>query len=138
MVSADSATRIRVPGGSSIWPNTSAVSADDPGLRHLGDEVVALTGALTHAGEHRGATEVLGDPGDHLLDEHGLADTGTTEQTDLAALHVRGQQVDDLDPGDQLLGLALELVEGRRLAVDRPVLGVLGRAGRVQTLARGR
>src|ERR1700723_271925 len=30
MVSADSATRSRVPGGSSIWPNTSAVSAMTP------------------------------------------------------------------------------------------------------------
>ena len=30
MVSADSATRSRVPGGSSIWPNTSAVSLMTP------------------------------------------------------------------------------------------------------------
>ena len=30
MVSADSPTRSRVPGGSSIWPNTSAVSAMTP------------------------------------------------------------------------------------------------------------
>jgi hypothetical protein len=27
---------------------------------------------------------------DHLLDEHGLADTGATEQADLAALRDRG------------------------------------------------
>ena len=125
MVSADSATRRRVPGGSSIWPKTSAVCVDDAGLGHLRDEVVALTGALADAGEHRGTTEVLGDPGDHLLDEHRLADAGTAEQADLAALHVRGEQVDDLDAGLQHLGLGLELVEGRGLAVDPPALGDL-------------
>ena len=58
---------------------------DDAGLGHLQEEVVALTGALADAGEHRDATEVLGDAVDHLLDEHGLADTGTAEQADLAA-----------------------------------------------------
>ena len=95
---------------------------DDARLGHLGDEVVALAGALAHAGEHRGATEVLGDAGDHLLDEHRLAHAGAAEQADLAALDVRGEQVDDLDAGLQHLGLALELVERRRLAVDAPPL----------------
>ena len=76
---------------------------------------------------------VAGDAGDHLLDEDGLADTGTTEQADLAALDVRGQQVDDLDAGLEHLGLGLELVEGRGLAVDAPaLLGLEGLA-----LARG-
>ena len=63
MVSADSATRSRVPGGSSIWPKTSAVCVDHAGLGHLQDEVVALTGALADAGEHRDAAEVLRRPG---------------------------------------------------------------------------
>src|SRR3954469_9142633 len=35
---------------------------EDAGLLHLVDQVVALTGALTDAGEHRGAAEVVGDP----------------------------------------------------------------------------
>ena len=59
--------------------------ADDAGLGHLGDEVVALTGALADTGEHRHTTVVLGDAGDHLLDQHGLADAGAAEQADLAA-----------------------------------------------------
>ena len=59
---------------------------DDAGLGHLRDQVVALTGALADAGEHRHATEVLGDAVDHLLDQHGLADAGTAEQADLAAV----------------------------------------------------
>ncbi len=62
---------------------------DDAGLGHLGEEVVALTGALADTGEHRHTAEVLGDAVDHLLDEDGLADTGTTEQADLAAVDVR-------------------------------------------------
>ncbi len=79
---------------------------DDARLGHLSEEVVALTGALADTGEHRDTTEVLGDAVDHLLDEDGLADTGTTEQADLAALDVRGEQVDDLDAGLEHLGLA--------------------------------
>ena len=93
-----------------------------PASVHLLDQVVALTGALADAGEHRHTAVVLGDAGDHLLDQHGLADAGTAEQADLAALDVRRQQVDDLDAGLEHLGLGLELVEGRRLAVDAPAL----------------
>ena len=90
---------------------------------------------------------VLGDPGDHLLDQHGLADAGAAEQADLAALDVRRQQVDDLDAGLEHLGLRLELVERRRLAVDAPalldlellaLLEVEAVAGGVEHLAEGR
>ena len=68
---------------------------------------------------------VLGDAGDHLLDDDGLADARTTEHPDLAALHVRLDQVDDLDAGLEHLRLRLEVFEVRRLAVDGPaVLGL--------------
>ena len=66
---------------------------------------------------------VLGHALNHFLNQHGLAHTCTTEQTDLAALHVRGQQIDDLDARFEHLGLGLQLIEGRRVAVDRPTLG---------------
>ena len=103
---------------------------EDARLFHLGDEVVTLTGALPHPGEHGHSTVVLRDALDHLLDEHGLADAGTSEETDLAAEHVGREQVDDLNAGLEELGLGLELVEGRGLAVDRPAVGPLvGRAG---------
>ena len=72
---------------------------DDAGLPHLDDEAGALTSALPHAGEHRDATEVLRDPVDHLLDQHGLAHAGAAEQADLAARDIGGEQVDDLDAG---------------------------------------
>ncbi len=89
------------------------------------DQVVTLTGTLTDTGEHRHTTVVLRNTLDHLLDEDGLADARTTEQTDLSTLHVGGQQVDDLDAGLEHRRLGLELVEGRRLAVDAPPLGDL-------------
>ena len=68
-------------------------------LGHLDHEVGALTGALADAGEHGHTAVVLRHTTDHLGDQHGLADAGTTEQADLAARHVRGEQVDDLDAG---------------------------------------
>ena len=69
------------------------------GLFHLDSKVGALTGALADAGEHRHTTVLGGNAVDHLGDQHGLADAGATEQADLAAGEVRGQQVDDLDAG---------------------------------------
>ena len=93
---------------------------DDARLLHLEPEVGALTGALADAGEHRHTTVLGGDPVDHLLDEHRLAHAGAAEQADLAALHVGLEQVDDLDAGLEHLRLGLELVEGRRVAVDLP------------------
>ncbi len=98
---------------------------EDARLFHLADQVVALTGALADAGEHRDTTVVLRDALDHLLDEDGLADARTAEQADLSTLHVRGEEVDRLDAGLEHLGLRLELVEVRRGTVDAPALGDL-------------
>ena len=96
---------------------------DDAALLHLQPEVVALAGALAHAGEHREAAVLLGDVVDELLDEHRLAHAGAAEEADLAALHVGREEVDDLDAGlEDLLG-RVELVERRGVAVDRPALG---------------
>ena len=58
-------------------------------LHHLEPEVGALTGAFADTGEHRHAAVLRGDAVDHLGDEHGLANAGTTEQADLAAGDVR-------------------------------------------------
>jgi hypothetical protein len=88
MVRRDRRTRRRVPGGSSIWPNTRAVSFRTPCLFHLDPEGRCPRGYAHHTGEHRGATEVTGDTGDHFLDEHGLADAGAAEQADLSTLDV--------------------------------------------------
>ena len=74
---------------------------------------------------------------DQLLDDDRLADAGAAEEADLAALHERRDQVDDLDAGLEDLGLGLEVGELGRLAVDRPALGVLGhRRAAVHRLAQ--
>jgi hypothetical protein len=98
MVRPDSATRARAPGGSFIWPNTSAtfepsgvgvavgVLGDNAGVEEFVVEVVAFAGAFTHACEHRNAAVALGDVVDQFLDQHGLAHAGAAEQADLAAL----------------------------------------------------
>src|SRR5690606_24187724 len=60
-----------------------------------------------------------------LLNEDSLADTGTAEQTDLATTSIRSEQVDNLDTGDQNLGLGGLLGERRGISVNRVVLGGL-------------
>ena len=140
-VSAESATRWRAPGGSFIWPNTSAVfestdrAVEQLGLVELVEQVVALAGALADAGEHRVAAVLLRDVVDQLLDEHGLADAGAAEQADLAAAAIRREQVDDLDAGLEHLDLDALVGERRRRAVDRRPLGRLDRTGLVDRLA---
>ena len=61
----------------------------------------------------------------HLLNQNRLANAGPAEEADLAALDVRGEQVENLDAGLQHLGLGLQVIESRRIAMDRPALGDL-------------
>ena len=97
---------------------TAPASVDNAALGHFTVQVVALAGALANAGEHRVAVVLGGNVIDQLLDQDGLADTGTAEQTDLAALCVGADQVNDLDAGLQdLCGGLLLLIAGGR-AVD--------------------
>ena len=86
-------------------------------------KVVAFPGALANAGEHGNAAVLLGDVVDQLLDQHGLANAGTAEQANLAALAVGRQQVDHLDAGLKHLGLGLQLSEEGGGAVNRSGLG---------------
>jgi hypothetical protein len=76
-------------------------------------QVGALTGALAHAGEHRGAAVRHGEVVDELHDDDGLADTRAAEQAGLAALDVGLEQVDDLDAGLEDLRLGLEVLVAR-------------------------
>ena len=59
---------------------------------------------------------------DQLLDQHSLADTGTTEQTDLTTLCIGCQQIDNFNTGLQHLYDRALLFEGRRISVDDPML----------------
>ena len=57
-----------------------------------------------------------------LLLKHRLTDTGTAEQTDLAALRIRAEKINDLDTRLQDFGRTALLRKARRLPVNRPLL----------------
>ena len=69
---------------------------------------------------------LLGEVVDELHDEDGLADAGAAEETDLAALDVRRDEIDDLEAGLEDLHLRREIAKCRRLAMDRPTLRIGG------------
>ena len=95
---------------------------ENVGFLHFVEEIVTFTSTLTHAREH-GITAVLGgDVADQLHHVDGLADTGAAEQTDLAALGERADQVDDLDAGFQKLVGRCLFREARGCTVNRHVL----------------
>ena len=58
------------------------------------------------------------DRTDQFLHQDSLADTGTAEETDLSALDIGTEKVDDLDACLQDLDIGLLLLKGRRLLVD--------------------
>jgi peptide chain release factor 1 len=96
-----------------------AIKLDDGGLLHFVVQIVTLTGTLTDTSEDGVTTVSLGDVVDQLLNEDGLADTGTTEQTNLSTTSVRGEQIDDLDTSDENLGRGRLLDELRGVGVNR-------------------
>ena len=68
---------------------------------------------------------LCGDIADQLLDEHGLTDSRTSEKTDLTALCIRRQKVNDLDPRLQDLHHRALVFKCRRLSVDDPFLRII-------------
>ncbi len=105
------------------------------GLHHVEVKVVSLAGALADAGEARDAAMGLRHVVDELHDDDGLADAGASEQADLAPFPVRGEQVDDLDPGLEDLDLGRLLLERRRVVVNRGGLLGLDRGEAIDGLA---
>lgn len=108
-----------------------AIELNDGGLLHLVVQIVTLTGTLTDTGEDGVTTVGLGNVVDELLNEHGLADTGTTEETNLSTTGVGGEQVDDLDTSDQNLSSGRLVDELRRVGVDGQELVALDGAALV-------
>ena len=103
---------------------------------HLAQQIVALARSFTDTGKDREAVVFLGDVVDQLHDEHRLAHTGAAEQTDLAALDIRLQQVDYLDARREHLLRGGQFVELRRLAVNRSLVCAVKRPHAVDPLAR--
>ena len=92
--------------------------ADDTTFYHLAQQVVALARSFAHSREYTVSVSALGHVVDELHNEHGLPHTGTSEETNLSALGIGFQQVDDLDSGGQYLACRLQLVKLGRLPVD--------------------
>src|SRR5207244_2041828 len=70
---------------------------DNACTSHFMVEVVTFTSALTYTCEDAIATMAFGDIIDELLNDNGLANTGTTEGTDLTAFHKGTDKVDNFD-----------------------------------------
>ena len=100
---------------------------DNAALLHLAIEVVALTGTLADTCKNRDAAVRSRDVVDQLHDQDGLAYTCAAEQTDLTALCVRADQVDDLDAGLEDLCRRDLVLKGRSGTVDGPALLCVGR-----------
>ncbi len=72
---------------------------DNATLNHLAQQVVTLARALAHTREHRESVVSMSNVVDKFHDEHSLAHTSATEQTNLTALAERLNQVNHLDTG---------------------------------------
>ncbi|KAH3670907.1 hypothetical protein OGAPHI_000618 [Ogataea philodendri] len=73
------------------------LQVDDTSLLHFTVQVVTFSGSLTHTSENGETTVSLGNVVNQLLNENGLTDTGTTEQSNLTTSCVWGKQVHNLD-----------------------------------------
>jgi hypothetical protein len=76
----------------------------------------------------------LGDVVDKLLNQHGLADTSTTEETNLATAGVGGKEIDDLDTRFQNFSGSGLVDEWRGVGVNRRELDTLDGAALVDGL----
>jgi hypothetical protein len=77
----------------------------------------------------------LGNVVDELLNQHSLADTGTTEETNLATTSVGREEIDDLDTSLKHLSGGRLLDERRRIRVDGQHLDALNGAALINGLA---
>ena len=85
-------------------------------------QIVTFTGTLADTSEDRVTTVRLRDVVDELLDEDCLADTSTTEKTNLSTTRVGSEKVDDLDTGNENLGRCRLLDEFGSVGVNRGIL----------------
>ncbi len=96
----------------------SLAIVDDAALNHLTEKVVALTGTFADAGEDGEAVVTFSDVVYKLLNKDSLADACAAEETDLTALGVRLDKVDNLDACEEDLALGGQLLVGRGWLVD--------------------
>ena len=73
----------------------------NPGGLHFVVHIVTFTGPFTNTREDRNTIVALGNIVNQFLNQNGLTNTGTTEQTNLTTTNIWSQQVNNLDPGFQ-------------------------------------
>jgi hypothetical protein len=98
---------------------------NDFGLLHFVVKIVTLTSTLTDTGEDRVTTVSLGDVVNQLLNEDSLADTSTSEKTNLSSTSIWGEKIDDLDTSDENLGSGRLLSEWWSIGVNWSTLSSL-------------
>lgn len=101
-------------GGSGVLPGVS----DDAVFDHFVVEIVAFSGPFADSGEHGVTSVISGDLVDQFHNKHGLADSGSAEESDLSSSGVGGEKVDNLDAGDQQLGTGTLFNEEGGLSMD--------------------
>ena len=77
-----------------------------------------------------------GNISNQLLNQNGFSNTGTAEQTNLTALCIRCQQVNDLNAGFQNFYGRFLIPEGRSAPVNRPLFLCFYRACLVDRIAQ--
>jgi hypothetical protein len=99
------------------------LEVDDTSLDHFVVKIVTLASTLADTTENGETTMRLGDVVNELLNQHGLSDTGTSEQANLSTTSVGSEEIDDLDTSLEHLGGGRLLNERRGIGVDRAALG---------------
>jgi hypothetical protein len=101
-------------------------------------KIVTLTSSLTDTSEDGETTVSLGDVVDKLLNEDGLTDTGTAEETNLTTTGIGGKKVDNLNTGREHLSRGRLVLERWGLGVNRSELVGLDRSTLVESVQNGR
>jgi peptide chain release factor 1 len=95
------------------------LEVDDTSFDHFVVEIVTLASTLTDTAKDGETTMSLGDVIDEFLNQHGLAHTGTSEQTDFSATSVWSEKVNDLDTSFEHLSGCRLVNERRGVSVNR-------------------
>lgn len=67
-------------------------------------KVITFSGSFTDAGEDRVTSMSLCNVVNKFLNKHGFSDSSSSEESNLSSSSVRGEEIDDLDTGDQEFG----------------------------------
>eukprot|EP01083_Nonionella_stella_P023190 64104_1 len=115
----------------SLGGATGLIDLDDTSLNHLVVKIVTLTSTLSDTSEDRVSSVVHGNVVNKFHNNNGLSYSGSSEETNLTSLGVRGKKIDNLDSGDEdILCLSL-LAKGRSRSVKRSplLIGLLDKDG---------